>query len=137
MNALNAINNVIDDKIMDLHVAFLARVLSVSGNTATVQPLNMVKQYGRSAKKQSVLPNVPILSNAKYKLRESSITYLTNPSGATATTEIAKLAYIAKGDIVFCVCGDRDITEARRGNIAVPVVGRHHNMSDAVIVGIL
>ena len=41
-----------------------------------------------------------------------------------------------KDDIVYCLCAERDITEARRGNFSIPPT-RHHELSDAIIIGIL
>lgn len=52
------------------------------------------------------------------------------------TKDIVTVKPIAAGDIVVCVCGERNITEARKGNNAVPPVG-HHSMSDSIIVAIL
>lgn len=146
------IENLIEEQLMNIHTAFVGKVISVSGNTATVQPLNKVKQYGKKAETQSVIPNVPILNNARYKLQPATVKYVsdvdldTNRSDGyvtsasvditTKTIETVKRVGLAKGDIVFCVCADRDITEARRGNMAVPSVG-HHSQSDAVIVGVL
>ena len=37
---------------------------------------------------------------------------------------------------VFCVCAERNISETRNGAVAVPVSG-HHELTDAVVVGIL
>ena len=136
MSGLSVIEGLIEQKLMNVHTAFLAKVTSTNGATATVQPLNMIKQYGKTAVKQSVLPNVPILQNARYKMKPTTISYMVSETSSKSTTVVTPVS-IAKGDIVFCVCADRDITEARRGNIAVPVVGRHHDLSDAVIVGVL
>ena len=142
----------IEEKLLNIHTAFIGKIISVSGNTAKVQPLNKVKQYGREAEQQSVLQNVPILNNARFKLQSATVEYVsdvdldTNKSDGyvtsasidktTKTIETVKRVGLTKGDIVFCVCADRDITEARRGNMAVPSIG-HHSQSDAVIVGVL
>lgn len=103
----NVIQTMIDNALMQTHTAFCGKVISVSGNFAKVQPLNMVKAVGGKAQKQAVIPQVPILQHV---------------SGVKA------------GDTVFCVCAERDITETRKGNFATPVRGRHM-ISDAVIVG--
>ena len=36
----------IDQALLQVHTGFFAKVVSVSGNMATVQPLNMVKAAG-------------------------------------------------------------------------------------------
>lgn len=43
---------------------------------------------------------------------------------------------IAKNDLVFVVCADRNITESLKGINATPPIG-HHSLSDSIIVGIL
>ncbi len=147
IGAQTIINDLIDEKLLALNTAFLAKVISVSGNSAKIQPLNRVKQYGGAAKTQAVLTDVPILHNAKYKLKPVDVEYVesistTHSAGYVSSVTAHKKTLktyeregISKGDIVFCVCSDRDSTEAKRGNISTPPVG-HHNQSDAFIVGI-
>lgn len=105
--ANNYIQGLINNALMNTHTAFCGKVISVSGRFAKVQPLNMVKAKGGNAQKQAVITKVPILRHV---------------DGVT------------KGDTVFCVCAERDITETRKGNFDLPVSGRHM-ISDAVIVG--
>ena len=83
----------------------------------------MVKAYGENAKSQSPLSNVPIVNSARYK-------------ATIEGEELKNIKPIASGDIVLCVCCERDITEAKKGNNSTPALGRH-SMSDSVIVGIL
>lgn len=97
----------INNALMQTHTAFCAKVISVSGNLAKVQPLNMIKAKGGNAQKQAVITKVPILKH---------------------------VGTLKSGDTVFCVCAERDITETRKGKFALPVQGRHM-ISDAVIVG--
>lgn len=103
----NVIQGMIENALMRTHTAFIGQVISVSGRYAKVQPLNMVKAVGGSAQKQAVIPDVPILRH---------------------------VGDLDKGDTVFCVCAERDITETKKGKFALPVRGRHM-LSDAVIVG--
>ena len=145
MGNLTAFDNIIEEKLMSMHTAFVAKIISVKGNSATVQPLNMVKQYGKTAQKQTVLQDVPILFNAQNKLEPYNLTYVKDVSLNSATSisvtketlETVKRKKLEAGDVVFCVCADRDISETKNGNMATPSVARHHNQSDAVIVGIL
>lgn len=103
------LNSIIESKLLSLHTAYLAKVLSVSGRTAKIQPLGMVKEVGKSEKKQSVLTAVPY------------------------TRQIDSLKV---GNIVVCICCERDITEAKSGRNTVPPSG-HHSMSDSIIIGVL
>lgn len=103
----NFITTMINNALMQTHTAFFARVISVRGNKAKVQPLNMIKMKGGKAQKQPVITNVPILQH---------------------------VGGITKGDTVFCMCAERDITETRKGKFALPASGRHM-LSDAVVIG--
>lgn len=120
------IENIIEDKLLNLHTAYVAKVLSYSGGKATVQPLNMVKQYGKVAQAPSIVKNIPVVRSARFKLNTTKI------EGVTVLTPTE----ISKGDLVFCMCADRDITEALKGNMSTPALG-HHSRSDSVVVGIL
>ena len=138
MGNLTVLNNIIEENMMNMHTAFVGKILSVKGNSATVQPLNRVKQYGKKEQAQSVLKDVPILNHARWKYKARKLEYVKNVSDHVAikdSIEIVEREEIGPGDIVFCMCADRDITETKNGSMATPSVGRHHNMSDAVIVG--
>lgn len=99
----------LNNKLLALHTAYLAKVISTNGRTAKIQPLGLTKAYGSAAQKQSPLSNVPF------------------------TKQITE---ISAGDIVVCICCERNITEAKKGNNVLPPAG-HHSMSDSVIVGVL
>lgn len=129
--------NIVENKLMDLHTAFVAKILSTDGVTAKVQPLNMIKVIGEAAQKPSPI-TIPILNNCRYKLREETITYVTDVvmhSPITETKKIMVSTPIQAGDIVFCMCADRDISESKRGQMSNAPCDRH-SMSNAVIVGV-
>ena len=152
MGKQSILDDMIEDKLLDMNTAYIAKVLSYSNGEATVQPLNMVKQYGKSAIKPSVVSNIPVVVSARYKMRSDEISFIsdvtaeTTKEGAYITSvslnvEQSKMQVVAPvelkaGDLVFCVCADRDITEARRGKMSTPQIG-HHSLSDSVVVGIL
>lgn len=129
MGSMTFLENVIERKLMDLHCGYIGKVVSTDGVTATIQPLGLIKASGSAARKQAVVSNVPVA--CKYKLSTKTIT---DGNGNTVTVAVPSL--IAKGDLVACLCADRDITEARRGNNALPPAGRH-SLSDSIVVGIL
>lgn len=134
MGNLSFVDNLVEKKLMDLHCGYIARVIRTDGRTATVQPLGLMKDAGSaSARAQAVVADVPVA--CPYKLSAKTITY-TDASGSPASQTVAVPTPIAAGDLVACLCADRDITEARRGNNDLPVVGRH-SISDSIIVGIL
>lgn len=113
-------NGMIEQALLQVHTGFCAKVISVSGNLATIQPLNMIQAVGGQPQQQAVIPNCPVLENAV------KFTSLSPPAARR----------IQGGDIVFCMCADRDISETRTGAFAVPVAG-HHTLAGAVVVGIL
>ena len=122
MGQLKFFEAMIEKAMLDLHTAFIAKILSVSENQAKIQPLGLTKEIGGNAKAYAPISSVPITNQARYKL---------SVDGGILT------AYpISSGDIVICVCCDRDITEARHGKNTLPPSG-HHSMSDCVIVGVL
>lgn len=115
--------DMIHQKMMDMHTAYIAKVISTNGKTAKIQPLGNVKAYGEKAKKQSPLSSVPIINSARYKIKPDA-------------EDKAVLTPIKAGDVVLVICCERNITEAKKGVNSTPVIG-HHSMSDSVIVGIL
>ena len=129
------LNSLIASKLKELHCAYIGKVVSTDGKTATVQPLGLVKEYGSTATKaQAVIEDVPVA--CRYKFSTKKISYLTSTSGSTGSQTVAVPSEIEKGDLVVCLCADRDITEARRGNNDLPPAG-YHSISDSIIVGIL
>lgn len=184
MGNLNFVENMIEQKLLSLHTAYLAKVLSVSGDlkTAKIQPLGKTKAYGEAAVSQSPLTDVPVVHSARYKYTletlthvtnttvtttENSISYVTGTSISTSsadgyltsaraqnthgsatfltdakavnekeTKDMVTVVPIAPGDIVVCVCCERNIADAKNGKNSTPPAG-HHSMSDSIIVGIL
>lgn len=134
MGNLTFINSAIEKKLMDLHCAYIGKVIWTDGETATVQPLGLIKAMGGEAKTQAVVSDVPVA--CKYKLSTKTIRYVTNSDGDRDSQTVAVPSLIAKGDLVVCLCADRDITDARRGKNELPPAGRH-SISDSIIVGIL
>ena len=152
MSGASFISGAIEKKLLDLNVAFLAKILSINGETAKIQPLGMIKQVGETAKSKAPITNVPIIKSAQYKLTEKTLEYVSEVTISTTSADgyvtsvspnvtkkqenILVKSPLGVGDIVFCVCADRDITEARNGKNSVPSIG-HHPISDCVIVGVL
>ena len=130
MNLSAIVKNIIDEKLKTFHVAFLAKILLINGNKAKIQPLGLTKDYGGTERAQSVITNVHIAQSARYKFKAQEI----EVDGHTKTVAIPTA--IGEGDIVLCVCCDRNISAALKGENSLPPVG-HHNKSDCVIVSII
>ncbi len=122
MSLSTVIKDIVSEEIKSLHCAFLAKVLSTNGKKAKIQPLGMIRNYGGTAKKQAPLTNVHIARSARYKIGESG--------------DDIKLTPIDVGDVVLCVCCDRNIDAALKGENVLPPAG-YHNQSDCVIVSII
>jgi hypothetical protein len=102
--------NLINQKLLTTHTCYLAKVLSVNGNKANVQPLSLVKAVNSAAKRQAVINNVPICRHA--------------------------LEDVLEGSTVVCACMERDISQTRNGVFALPSL-RRHSLSDSIIIGVL
>lgn len=129
MGSMSFFEGIIEKRLMDLHCGYIGKVIWTDGETATVQPLGLVKATGGAAKAQAIVSNVPV--GCKYKLAVKTI-----KDGNGNDQKVAVPTLIAKGDLVACLCADRDITAARRGKNELPPAG-HHSISDSIIVGIL
>ena len=133
MGGLGFVGQMIEKQLMDLRCAYIGRVISTDGETATVQPLGLIKDADGNVKTQAVVSDAAVA--CRYKLSTKNITYV-DKGGTEHTQTIAVPQQIAKGDLVACICADRNIAEARRGNNELPPAGRH-SISDSIIVGIL
>lgn len=107
--------NLIEQKLLQLHTCCLAKVSRVNGNYATIQPLSMIKAVGGKPKKQAVIENVPISRTVFASL------------GVNETLQ---------GKVVIVVCCERDISQTKKGIFALPSI-RRHSLSDSVIIGFL
>lgn len=145
MGRLDFFENLIESKLLSLHTCYLARILSIDGNAAKIQPLGKTKAYGKESVSQSVLTNVPIINSAMYKIDISGLTQSVTVDGKgsslTVNSGIGERKFaiarpLKAGDIVVCVCAERNISDAKRGNNATPPAG-HHSMSDSIIIGSL
>lgn len=120
---LSFFSDLVESKLLSTHTAYLAAVIRTNGSTATVQPLTMIKQRGKTAETPAVISGIPVMLQARYKIA---------PDGNGGITASA----LTTGDVVLCVVCERDISKARSGVLAVPTY-RHHDLSDSVVVGVL
>lgn len=135
MNA-SVFQGLIDQALLQVHTGFCGKVVGVNEGLAVVQPLNLIKEMGGRPKQQAVVPNCPILQSAKKFVRKEIRTSSGGEPSHNHSVTVWDVADVAAGDIVYCVCADRDISETRNGAFATPVAG-HHSLAGAVVVGIL
>lgn len=110
----NFFKNLVKQEILKIHTTYLAKVLSVNGVYAKIQPLSLIKSVGGEAKKQTVIENVPISQNILSVYNSSRLVGMT----------------------VIVSCCDRDISRTRKGEFALPSI-RDHSLSDSIIVDCL
>ena len=122
MGMSGAFDGMMEEKLLNLHTAFIAKVVSVQGNTCTVRPLDKIKAYGQAAKAQAVISRVPVLSHVHHFSVDDEGHLTMKP--------------IEAGDLVFCVCAERDISSSVKGQSTTPPIG-HHQIKDALVVGLI
>lgn len=151
MNMGGTIGNMVEEKLLNLHTAFIAKVISVqSESLCSVQPLDKIKAYGQKAKTQAVITHVPILNHVRhYSLVKQSLTVKVsdtytgggsasispNPHPSADNVGHLKVSPLKAGDIVLCVCAERDISSSVKGTSTTPPSG-HHELKDAIVVGL-
>lgn len=135
-----------------------------SGKMCDIQPLFQYKEVAGSEKTPSIITNVPISQSVRkieyyeYKIEDHTIVHPTHgteikvhESKGTLTkadeSQQAKNSNVygghlkvvpfEAGDIVICVCCDRNIDEVRKGNLALPSSASVHAMSNCIVVGYL
>lgn len=129
---MNFNESLINGKLINIHTAFIGKVLTVNGNTARVQPLTYSKNISGELKEQTP---VAVYIPQNIKVKQETITYRTGQDSSKAITVIAPDT-ITSGDIVYCGVSERDITaENLSGKIAKPT--RHHDINDSVILAVL
>lgn len=118
-DATKLINEMIEEKLYRVHTTYVAKVISVSNNRATIQPLHKTKERGFTANEYSVIQNVPI---CRFPLKNG--------------TEVTNYTLDVKsGSIVLVTCGERSLQ--LDGKTYLPRTGSRHNIQDSVIIGVI
>lgn len=125
---LTAFKTMVENALYNVHTIYIAKVLNVEGTMAKIQPLTLLTTDSQYGEKQAVL-FAPIPQSVK-KISTQDV----DIDGTTYSLAIAE--DISKGDIVIVGCGERDITDTRRGNFSLPQKG-HHRISDSIILGVI
>ncbi|MBQ3285383.1 MAG: hypothetical protein IJH40_07055 [Ruminococcus sp.] len=125
---LSKFKAMVDNEISNVHTIYIAKVLAVNGDMAKIQPLTLLTADSQYGEKQAVL-FAPIPRNVK-KITTQNVVI----DGTDYTLAVAN--DISKDDIVIVGCGERDITDTRRGYFSLPQKG-HHRISDSIIIGVI
>jgi hypothetical protein len=143
----NYFDNLVEEKLLNLHTAFIGKIVSMEGETfCTIQPLDKIKAYGKPAKQQAVISKVPILNHVRhYTLVKQTLTTQHSHGSGVIVPEThpvpdneghLRVEPLRAGDIVLCVCAERDISSSIEGMSVTPPVG-HHQQKDAIVVGLI
>lgn len=125
-NASKFIDGKIEDKLLNLHTAYIGKVISVKNNKATIQPLHKTKEKGCLAEKYPIIEDVPICSYPMEIMQPST-------NGHEKTVIEGKLK-IESGNVVLCIACERSIDDGLSGNVYTPLTKKRHSMNDSVIV---
>lgn len=118
-DATKLINDMIEEKLYRVHTSYIAKVISVSNNKATIQPLHKTKEKGFTANTYSVIQNVPI---CRFPLKNG--------------TEVTNYTLDVKsGSIVLVTACERTIQLG--GKTYLPATGIHHSLNSSVIVAVI
>lgn len=129
---MNFTEQLINEKIINLHTAFIGKVIGVNDNTARVVPLTYSKNISGVLKEQTPV-SARIPQNIKVKRKDIMCRVSDNTS---ETTTVIVPDELVVGDIVFCGVSERDITsENIMGKTIEPT--RHHDINDAVVLAVL
>lgn len=114
-------------KLLKLHTAMPCRVVSYDEGSrrAVVQPLYMTKERGRPPAPQPLVQNVPVLAQ-HYRIDGSSEVYEHVP-------------VYQPGEVVFVAFSERALGAvlAAPGQVVSPDSDRHHDINDAIILGVI
>ena len=62
------INDAIEQALLNVHTGFIAKVVNISGDTATIQPLAMNKAIGGESSVPAIITACPVISSCgKYE----------------------------------------------------------------------
>lgn len=148
MGLSDTLSNMMDQKLLNLHTAFIGQVVGVDGPTkCSVQPLDKTKAYGKEAKSQAVITNVPVLNHVRhYTLVAQGLSVVDTYTGGGSVVPAShpsednighlKVEPLKSGDLVLCVCAERDISSSVNGMSTTPPVG-HHEIGNAVVIGLI
>lgn len=133
-------NNLINNALIQLHTAYIAKVVSITGKTAKVVPLTYSKDVKGNLVEQAPV-TAYVCPNAKCETKD--LTYVADVihGSGDVVKETKKVSVLVPksievNDIVLCVVCERDITYAVQGKMSEPS-NRKHDMNDSVILKVL
>lgn len=133
-----AFDDFIEQKLLNTHTAYIAKVTAVNGNRLNIQPLQMYKEYGVSASAYPIIIDVPYIQR-RFKVSEDKHSHDVKDADDieilphTHKHEIEEIYEV--GDLVLAVVCERDITNSLKGELALPLTNSRHSLNNSVVVG--
>lgn len=136
-----AIDDYIEQKLLDTHTSYIGKVVRVNGNRLSIQPLHMYKEYGASASSYPIIENVPFIQRRfkvsdnthSHKIADTSLGDIETVP-VTHNHEVYEASYEV-GDIVLVIVCERDITYSLQGKLALPLTNSRHSLNNSVVIG--
>lgn len=125
-------SKLIESYMLKMHTAYIAKVISVNGNYAMVQPLTFSQSSNGELLKQSI---VSAFIPKGIKTTVKTIQYMVSGT-KTESIDVLVPDELCANDIVYCGVCECDISSAVNGVMAeMPV--RNFDMNDSVILKVL
>lgn len=123
-------NNLLHKMAMSINTSMPCKVVSYnkSKRTAKIQPLFMTKEVGHEPEELPPISDVPVL------FQRFEFVDMDNGNN-TVTRDF--IPVLKKDDVVLVVFSQRALDNAMNGRISYPGIHRHHDLQDAVVVGVL
>ncbi|WP_157930360.1 Gp138 family membrane-puncturing spike protein [Mycobacteroides abscessus] len=146
-------NNLSYQVAMTINTAMPCKVISYneSKRTAKIQPLFMTKEVGREPEALPPIDGVPVLFQ-RYKINNLKPISISTDAGEhaqytgsgghehkslTFKQSVEMIPDLRSGDVVLVVFSQRALDNVSSGKVAYPGINRHHDLQDAVIVGVI
>ncbi len=138
MSKMSVFKHMIEEQMLNLHTAMPCKVLSFneSEKTAKIQPLYKYKERNQEPITRAPIEGVPVL----YQRFKTVDTRATSEEPLQYTDEEVIREFIPilnPGDVVMVVFSERALDDVMGGSVAYPSAHRHHNLHDAVIIGVI
>ncbi len=125
-NGTNFFDDLIEERLADLHTAMPCRVEKYDEATgkADVTPLFKRKFKGQEAQEMPLLTGLPTLKR-KRKVSDNPVSYEVYPLD------------LEHGDIVLVIFAERALDNALTGSPVDPAHSRKHALKDGIVIGLL
>lgn len=151
--ATHFFNNLVHRVSMNINTSMPCKVISFDEATITakVQPLFMTKEVGREPEALKPIEGVPVLFQ-RYKVKNLEPISVTTDAGEhgqytgsgahmhnilTFKESVEMIPDLRPDDVVMVVFSQRALDNVLSGQVAYPGINRHHDIQDAVIVGLM